>query len=164
MATVTIEIDSGRVQTLLERLSNGCSPAGMADTFKEIGEDLVYSTQQRFITGVAPDGERWESLSAVTLRLRARRGRQGTKPLVDTGTMSGNVSYQLTGDGLTVGVKRRFGKSAKATAAVHQFGTTSAGRNHKVTIPARPFLGLSEADIDGIEATIVRAIEIETGQ
>ncbi|MDR3212359.1 MAG: phage virion morphogenesis protein [Azoarcus sp.] len=160
MATLTIEVDSIRVQHLLKRLSNECSISGIADTLKEIGGDLVYSTKQRFITGKAPDGTTWQGLSDVTKNLRARRGRFGTRPLDDTGTMKTNVSYRLTEDGLVVGVNRRFGPHADA--GVHQTGTDRAGRGHKVTIPARPFLGLSETDINGIEITIVRAIQGNT--
>jgi phage gpG-like protein len=37
-------------------------------------------------------------------------------------------------------------------------GSNRAGRGNKVTIPARPFLGLSDADMDGIERTIARVL------
>jgi phage virion morphogenesis protein len=151
MPAITIEVDSARVQSLLKQLAKGCSPEGFADTMKEIGEDLLYSTRQRFITGTAPDGSRWQPLSAATLALRARRGRSGTKPLVDTGTMKTNISYSADGDGLAIAVNREF-------AHVHQFGTNRAGRGRKATIPKRPFLGLSDADIDGIERTVARQL------
>ncbi|MDR2015549.1 MAG: phage virion morphogenesis protein [Azoarcus sp.] len=156
MPSITIEVDSERVQSLLKQLSNACSPEGFADTMKEIGEDLVYSTRQRFITGTAPDGSKWERLSDVTMAFRAKRGRRGSKPLIDTGTMQNSVSYSATSDGLTIGVNRQFGSNANA--AVHQLGTDRAGRGRKVTIPARPFLGLSDNDIDGIERTIARVL------
>jgi hypothetical protein len=55
MPAITIEADSARVQSLLKQLAKGCSPEGFADTMKEIGEDLRYSTRQRFITGIVPD-------------------------------------------------------------------------------------------------------------
>jgi phage gpG-like protein len=66
--------------------------------------------------------------------------------------MENGISYSVTGDELTLRVNREF-------AYVHQRGTSRAGRNRKVTIPARPILGLSDADIDGIERTIVRVLE-----
>jgi phage virion morphogenesis protein len=156
MQTITIEVDSARVQSLLKQLANDCSE-GFVDTMKEIGEDLLYSTRQRFITGVASDGSRWKQLSEATIAMRVKRGRHGKKPLMDTETMRDNVSYSVAGDGLTISVNRRFGPNANA--AVHQFGTDRAGRGRKVTIPARPFLGLSDSDIDGIERTIVRVLE-----
>lgn len=156
MPTITIEVDSERVQSLLKQLANDCSAEGIADTMKEIGEDLLYSTRQRFIAGTAPDGSRWQPLSPVTIALRVKRGRRGSKPLIDTSTMQNNVSYSVTGDGLTIGVNRQFGQNANA--AVHQFGTNRAGRGRKVVIPSRPFLGLSDTDLDGIERTIARVL------
>jgi phage virion morphogenesis protein len=159
MATYTIEIDSNRIQGLLQRLAKAISPDGFKLTMEEIGEDLKYSTQQRFVQGVAPDGTPWKGLSPVTLALRIRRGRPGAKPLIDTGTLKGSVNFDAQPDGLTLFVNRQYG-SGRATAAVHQTGTDRAGRGHKVTIPARPFLGVSDSDVDQMERTIVRAIDL----
>jgi hypothetical protein len=53
MPSITIEVDSQRVQSLLKQLSNDCSPDGIADTMKEIGEDLLYSTRQNNHPGAA---------------------------------------------------------------------------------------------------------------
>ncbi|MDR3213516.1 MAG: phage virion morphogenesis protein [Azoarcus sp.] len=56
------------------------------------------------------------------------------------------------GAGVVIGTHRSYGT---ADAGVHQFGTHRAGRNHNVTIPARPFLGLSATD----EATVLSIIQ-----
>jgi phage virion morphogenesis protein len=159
MATYTIEIDSNRIQGLLQRLAKAVSPEEFQLTMGEIGDDLVHSTGQRFIQGIAPDGSPWKALSPVTLALRVKRGRPGTRPLIDTGTLKGSVNYDAQPDGLTLFVNRQYG-GGRATAAVHQTGTDRAGRGHKVTIPARPFLGVSDSDVDQMERTIVRAIDI----
>jgi phage virion morphogenesis protein len=156
MPAITVEIDTTRFQAMLDRLADECAE-GFPDAMKEIGEDLVYSTRQRFLDGTAPDGSRWAALSPVTLALRARRGRGGAKPLIDTGTLRQSVGYDPLPDGLVLFANRRFGKTA--SAAVHQFGTDSAGRGRKTAIPARPFLGLSDADIDAIGRTLADALE-----
>jgi phage virion morphogenesis protein len=157
----SIEIDTERVQTLLQRLIKSVSPTGFADTMTEIGEDLVYSTRQRFVQGVAPDGSRWDKLSPVTLALGIKRGRRGDKPLIDTGTLEQSVHYDVLPDGLRIGVNRQY--KSGAHAGVHQFGTHRAGRGNKVTLSARPFLELSDDDVDKIERTIIRAIRLEAG-
>jgi phage virion morphogenesis protein len=159
MATYTIEIDSEHIQSLLQHLAKAVSPEGFGDTMKEIGEDLVYSTKQRFIQGVAPDGTQWKGLSPVTLAMRIKRGRGGAKPLIDTGTLKDSVNYDPQPDGLVLFVNRQY-PGGRATAAVHQTGTDRAGRGHKVTIPKRPFLGVSESDIGQMERTVVRAIDV----
>ncbi|MCL2876917.1 MAG: phage virion morphogenesis protein [Betaproteobacteria bacterium] len=152
MPTITIEFDSERVQNLFKALSNAVSPDGFADTMKEIGEDLLYSTRQRMIQGIAPDGSQWTPLSAVTLAIRRKRGRSGAKPLIDTGTLKTALNYRILPAGVSIGTNRQ-------GAHAHQFGTNRAGRGRKVTIPPRPFLGISDEDTEAIERTIVRAIE-----
>jgi phage gpG-like protein len=79
------------------------------------------------------------------------------KPLVATGLLSRSIRYQLMpgGAGVVIGANRQY-------AATHQFGSTIRAKSKKalaipiadgslrlvksVTIPARPFLGLSADD------------------
>jgi phage gpG-like protein len=175
MPTYTIEIDDERVQSLLQRLQEAVSPEGFTDTMKEIGEDLRYSTRQRFIQGIAPDGSRWPGLAQSTVMARLYGGKgsfqkkskkisakgirmaTGMKPLIATGRLMESVNYDPQPDGLVLYVNRQY-NGGQATAAVHQTGTHRAGRGRKVTIPARPFLGVSESDIEKMERTVVRAI------
>jgi len=152
MPEITVEFDSERIQSLFKELSNAVSLDGFFDTMEEIGEDLLYSTRQRMIRGVAPDGSQWTPLSAVTLAIRRGRGRSGSKPLIDTGTLKTTLNYRVLPDGIAIGTNRQ-------GAHVHQFGTNRAGRGRKVTVPPRPFLGVSDEDTEAIERTIVRAIE-----
>ncbi|MCL1860978.1 MAG: phage virion morphogenesis protein [Proteobacteria bacterium] len=152
MPDFTIEFDSERIQSLLKALSNAVSPDGFADTMKEVGEDMLYSTRQRMIQGIAPDGSQWAPLSTVTLAIRRARGRSGSKPLIDTGTLKTTLNVRILPDGLAIGTNRQ-------GAHAHQFGTNRAGRGRKVAIPPRPFLGVSDEDMEAIERTIARAIE-----
>lgn len=128
--TVTVEIDTSRVQGLLNQLAKDCSE-GFLDTMKEIGEDLKYSTEQRFIKGVAPDGTPWEGLSAVTLAMRVRRGRGGTKPLMDTKTLFENINYDPQPDSLTIYTNR---KNAKGTPDCYDVACKSTSLRQEKTV------------------------------
>ncbi|MDT3668999.1 MAG: phage virion morphogenesis protein [Aromatoleum sp.] len=164
---ITIEFDSAPVQAALNRLLDALGPAGMAPAMKEVGEVLMESTKQRFATSTAPDGTRWAPNAQATFesylnrdgknfRQDGRLGAKGAaramnkKPLVDTGILADTIAWQLVdgGAGVEVGTNR-FAGEWDGGAAVHQFG------NRKGTIPARPFLGLSEAD----EVEVLEIIE-----
>lgn len=63
------------------------------------------------------------------------------RPLIDTGILQDSILYQVAGGGNSVAIgTNRFAPEWEGGAAVHQFG------NKKGTIPARPFLGVSDSD------------------
>ncbi|MDR1368462.1 MAG: phage virion morphogenesis protein [Candidatus Accumulibacter sp.] len=174
---ITIDVNSANVQAALKRLSDAAMPGGMETTLKKIGQELVESTRARFVTSTAPDGSHWQPNAPATYlkmvsrsdtyseganRGRVRSGRTGAlmgkKPLVDTGAFSRSFNYQRQGDTLLVGTNY-LSETIKSGGdpigmAVHQFGTTRAGRSRNVTIPARPFLGISADDETMIEHEI----------
>lgn len=122
----------------LEHAAGDISPA-----LKEIGEVLVESTKQRFVSGEGPDGQAWAENSPVTID---RKGRN--KPLIDEGTLAEQLSYAVTGNQLEVG-------SSMEYAAMQQFGGTKSEFPHLWgDIPARPFLGISESDAEEILAIV----------
>lgn len=142
---VTIEYDDSEVNAGMARmLAVGEKPETFLDP---IGSLLKTSTQLRFNDSTGPDGSPW----AAVLR--------GGKPLRDTGVHLMNaVNHRVEGNSVLVGVPPPW-------ATVHQFGATIAAKNAKtlrfkigdrwvskksVTIPARPFLGVSEEDKAGI--------------
>jgi len=94
--------------------------------FREIGEYLLESTQQRFIDQQAPDGEPWEPLSPKTLAKKKRQDRV----LTETGTLADTLNYKIGANQLMLGSNLEY-------AATHQFGREADG------IPARPFLGIA---------------------
>jgi phage virion morphogenesis protein len=114
----------------------------------DIGEYLRSSTLLRFEREVSPTGVPW---------LATHRGESILK---DTGRLRQSITYVAGDDQVEVGTNVIY-------AATHQFGATIHAKNapylvfrtpgggfarkKQVTIPARPFLGVSEAD----EAAIV---------
>ncbi|HRQ57653.1 MAG TPA: phage virion morphogenesis protein [Azoarcus taiwanensis] len=162
---ITIDFAGDDLVAALTQLYEGLGPAGMRGPLDEIGEHLAESTRQRFVAGAAPDGSPWAPnaeatylglLSSRDARKDGRINARGTakvrnkKPLVDSGILAEQITWQLLPDGSGVAVgTNRFAGDWDAGAAVHQFGSRD-GR-----IPSRPFLGLSAED----EAATMRIID-----
>jgi phage virion morphogenesis protein len=104
----------------------------------------------RFRTEMGPDGQKWKP----SLRARITGGRTLTKD----GHLSGSISARHGRDYAEWGVNRIY-------AAIHQFGGEIHAKGgslrfrlanggfatvQKVTMPARPFLGISDDDRDDI--------------
>lgn len=116
-----------------------------------IGEALVSGTVKRFSDGKGPDGKAWQP------------SERGGQTLVDTGRLRNSVDYAATLDKVMVGTNLPY-------ALIHQMGGTITPKNakrlvfdkpgggkafaKKVTIPARPFIGISNEDLEEAKATI----------
>lgn len=164
---ITVDFDAAAITQALGELERRVSPEGLKAPLTAIGELLAESTRQRFAAGTAPDGSRWAPNAESTyLGLlgkgdgRKKDGKvgargvnkvMGKKPLVASGQLAGSIRHQLLpgGTGVEVGTNR-FADAWDGGAAVHQFGSRD-GR-----IPARPFLGLSDADETGVMAILNR--------
>lgn len=139
----------------------------------ELGEYLLGSTKDRFGTQTAPSGEKWQALSPRYLR---RKDRQKDKVLTLRGYLRNQMAYQLDGpDAVLVGSNRiyaaihQFGgtidQPARAAeihlrrnAKTNQVGRLFVKKSksnftkkvsvgpYKITLPARPYLGLSDTD------------------
>lgn len=152
---ITVEIDSRSVLDALEQLRGKVTDPSPA--FREIGERLSETTQARFNTSTGPDGRRWAPNSQATI-LSYLAGKSGSyqkksgkisakgagyamnkRPLVASGLLQDSIHWQLIPGGVAIGTDR-FADAWDGGAAVHQFG------NKKGTIPARPFLGISDED------------------
>jgi phage virion morphogenesis protein len=148
---IEIELKDDAVVAALARLD-----AGLRDPrplMQEIGELLVESTKDRFKAGTAPDGSAWAPKTQATRDAYARRGeRVDERPLWGPSRMlASQIFPRATSDRVEVGSNRIY-------AAVMQFGAAQGafGRNARGSpipwgdIPARPFLGVSAADREGV--------------
>lgn len=149
------------LQGMLDRAKN------LRPVLAEIGEDMAESTKRRFSTAKAPDGAPWAANSATTLARysdlfarkkdgtlskKAEAKIAGKKPLTgETRALATTINYQLQGDNaVSIG-------SPMVYAAMQQFGGKKSDFSHLWgDIPARPFLGTSEADKTNI-ADLVRS-------
>ena len=141
----------------------------------EVGQLLADSTRARFRTQKDPTGAAWAPLKPATIKGRTRRRRSALSILRETGALAGSIRFEAGDDSVRVGsvledyaaihqlggiidmparkqelrfrkaktgAGRRFAKkNAKAIAT-----QTVDRKAHKVTIPARPYLGISTED------------------
>lgn len=143
--------------------------------YDAVGDRLVGSALENFKRESGPDGKPWTPLKPATIRARKRLGylpltilRRNIKGLIGS-PLAGSISWRASEDGVRIG-------SPKIYAAIHQLGGTidkpagsrwMAGRRfarrdkhpegrevaipaHKIVIPARPYIGISAADEEGI--------------
>lgn len=169
------KIDDREIVKALERLRRRAER--MAPAFKNIGEALLQSTQDRFRDQVDPDGRPWQKLKASTVAAKAARG-HSNKILRQRGYLADTIRYQANESGVLVGTNRIYG-------AIHQFGGKTRphvirpkdkkalawpGARHPARavnhpgsdIPARPFLGLSRQDHDRVLEVVADHLEMET--
>ena len=122
---------------------------------ESIGEGLVSGTRQRFRDEEAPDGQKWSQ--------SGRAAASGGQTLTDTARLRDSIDYAATPDKVMVGSNLPY-------ARIHQLGgvivpkkakklvfTGRGGKKvavDKVTIPARPYLGVSEEDLDDVKAAM----------
>lgn len=161
-AAITVTVDSARLRAVLGTLAS--TAGNLKPAFAAIGRSMVISTQQRMKAQHGPDGKAWPPLSPATLLARAggkrkvfrKDGKTLRKPaariiaaaqaLLDSGQLRASLTHRADAAGVEVGTN-------KVYAAIHQFGGP-AGRGKKVTIPARPYLGIDAGD----EAMILSAL------
>lgn len=131
---IEVKVDNGEVIAALRRLA--ASAENPRPVLLAIGEKLTESTKLRFQTSTAPDGKKWAPNKPSTL---ARK--KGDKPLIGkTQLLSQQISYAADMQSLVVGSPMKY-------AAMQQFGgKKSQFPNLWGDIPARPFLGISDAD------------------
>ncbi len=148
MSSISVRFE-GETDQLLNRL-NTLSSVDKAGAMNAIAEALRTSTVERFRSEETPEGKKWET------SIRARQ--KGGKTLTKTTALKTSIKAQADESGLAVGTNLVY-------AATHQYGDerTIRAKNSKylrfqigdrwvsvpsvrVSIPARPFLGVSDDD------------------
>jgi phage virion morphogenesis protein len=168
--TVTLSHNSPQVLAVLRDLS--AAVQDLRPAFRDAGEYLLRSTDERFRQEKGPDGAPWEQNADVTLLryIAAKKGlskrktqtggrtltQKGAKALGskrvlrNSGQLQDTIRYQASADALSVGTN-------KVYAAMQQFGGKRSRWPHLWgDIPARPFLGLSGADETEVLAIVSR--------
>lgn len=124
-----------------------------------LAQGVRESTLERFRQSKGPDGRRWKSSKRAIL--------EGGKTLVKTAQLRNSIHARSDASGFAVGTNAKH-------AATHQFGEPGriirarrkkvlrfqyngkwvSKKQVRVKIPARPFLGLSEDDMQEMKATV----------
>jgi phage virion morphogenesis protein len=118
--------------------------------FADIGEYLLRCTQENFENERDPEGRPWQALHPKTVARKAKQ-RKIRKILQQDGDLRGGINYQASRRGVAIG-------SPSPYAAIHQLGGR-AGRNRAANIPARPYLGLSQSDLEEIRRIAIDFLE-----
>ena len=146
---VHIDFDDREVAAALSRLA---ANRDLSPLMRDVGEELLNSTRERFSSATAPDGSDWAKLSDVTI---ARKKKNRDRILVEEGgatSLSGQLVYRAGTDEVEIGSTKVYASTHQFGADKGAFGTNAAGRPIPWgDIPARPFLGLSDADREAIE-------------
>ena len=124
-----------------------------------LAESVRESTLERFKQGRDPDGKRWKT--------SIRAANEGGRTLIQSAQLRNSIHARSDASGFAVGTNVKH-------AATHQFGEpgrTIRARRKKalrfringhwiskkqvhIQIPARPFLGLSDEDMQEIKGTV----------
>ncbi|WP_332117253.1 phage virion morphogenesis protein [Azorhizobium caulinodans] len=143
--------------------------ANTTPVMRAIGTGLIEGTHTRFEKAVDPDGTAWAPLNPAYEAIK--KGPGILRESAMRGGLMGSITQRATHNTVEVGTN-------KIHAAVHQFGATITPQNaphlrfrmgagfvqtNSVTIPARPFLGVSAEDGRMIEEVMVDALDRAVG-
>lgn len=154
-ATFEVEFNNPEAQDVLNQLEQKLSD--ITPALQDIGEYLMIAHEQRFVDQVAPDGTPWAPLSPSYQRNKTKNK---NRILFLDGRLAKNFRYQVSDNELNFGTNvpyaahHHFGtkpytikpKTKKALA----FGGVVVKKVNHPGLPARPLIGVSEADNEEI--------------
>lgn len=155
-ASLEVIYRDGELRRRLQLLAATLGPGLLPQVLDEVGEAVAALTMRRFEEGKGPDGGEWQP--------SARAAAVGGQTLVERGTLRDSITHTVLpgAGGVEVGTNVRYG-------AIHQFGGRVEAKTDKglrfrvagqwirkaaVTIPARPYLGLSDDDESDLVAIV----------
>jgi len=175
---ITQDTASPALKQLLGRLRGDDRDLMLA----QMGEYLLRSTRERAAREEDPNGRKWRPLEPAYARWKAKK-RPGVPILkFDFHMLGDQLSYQVDGEGLLLGtnapygaihqfggtthhaahsrqlnfsINKKTGLSRFATRGRSNFEQWSSVDAYDVTLPARPWLGISAADEEELQAIIM---------
>lgn len=127
-----------------------------------IGTELVASTHMRFVTQTDPEGNAWQALNTAYAATK-----RNTRILTESGRLRDSINAQAGQDEVRVGTNVIY-------ARVHQEGATIVPKDasalvffiggdlvkaKSVTLPARPYLGISAEDETSVAEIVFSFVE-----
>ena len=147
---IEIKIDNKEVLTRLQELAS--RGENLRPLMKNIAGIMATATEDNFKEEGRPD--KWVDLSETTKKQRQKIGKYPGQILQVSGQLASSVSTAYDDNSAIIG-------SNLAYAAIHQLGG-QAGKNKKITIPARPYLKLTDNDFEEILAKTVKYFHQKT--
>lgn len=144
---IEIKIESKEVERKLQELAKKSSD--LKPLMKNIAGIFASAAEDNF----AEEGRsgKWQNLSKITKKLREKKGKWPGQILQVSGQLASSVNTYYDNDSAVIGSNLEY-------AAIHQLGG-QAGRNKKVTIPARPYIQLFNDNFDEILNLIERHVD-----
>ena len=158
--SLTFQVMDEEVQRAVQQL--GRIMTNTRPLMHAIGVGLVGSTHQRFISQTDPDGQAWQTLNQDYASTK-----RNSRILTESGRLRDSINARASNDEVRVG-------SNVVYAAIHQLGGTIRPKNGEllvfrigdrlikaksVTLPARPYLGISVQDEAMIAETVFGFLE-----
>lgn len=161
MSSIRAEL-SGETEQLIQRLNrlHHLEPRGVLNS---IAEGLRTSTVERFTEEKSPEGKSWKS--------SIRANESGGKTLTKTTQLKTSIRSEVSDSGLAVGTNDvraatlQFGDERTIRAKNGKYLTFKIGgqwrrvASVRVSIPSRPFLGVSTEDERDIKDTLEELFE-----
>ena len=138
---IEIKLDNKKIEDALLEIAQKTS--NLRPLMKNIAGIMADSTEENFKEEGRP---KWQDLSEVTKTARRKTGHYPGQILQVSGQLALSITTQYDDESAVIG-------SNKIYAAIQQLGG-QAGKNKKVTIPARPYLNLDKDDLDIISQNV----------
>ena len=135
---IEIKIDNKDVDRKLLELAQ--KSENLRPLMKNIAGIFASATEENFKNEGRPD--KWTELSEATKKQRTKQKKWPGQILQVSGQLASSISTQYDDESAIIGSNLDY-------AAIHQLGG-QAGKNKKVTIPARPYLKLTDDDFNEI--------------
>ena len=135
---IEIKIDNNDVERKLLELAQ--KSENLRPLMKNIAGIFASATEENFKNEGRPD--KWTELSEATKKQRTKQKKWPGQILQVSGQLASSISTQYDDESAVIGSNLDY-------AAIHQLGG-QAGKNKKVTIPARPYLKLTDDDFNEI--------------
>ena len=129
---IEIKLDNKEVEKKLQEVAKKASD--LKPLMKNIAGIFASAAEDNFAEEGRPD--KWIDLSEVTKKQRKKIGKYPGQILQVSGQLASSVNTYYDNDSAVIGSNLEY-------AAIHQLGG-QAGKNKKATIPARPYLELTE--------------------
>ena len=131
---IELRIDNKAVEEAL--LNVACKCEDLRPLMKNIAGIMADAVEENFEQEGRPD--KWQELAESTIKHRKKTKHWPGRILQVEGQLATSITTQYDNKSAVIG-------SNLAYAAIHQLGG-QAGKGKKVTIPARPYLNLTESD------------------
>lgn len=158
----TVDIKAEALEAILRRAADRAGD--LSPLMALLADEWLERTQERMLRGEQPDGRPQPPRSPVTIARYVAEGKRFGPPLIVTRDLQSQISAQSTPRSAEIG-------SNAIQAAVMQFGarqgafgrTARGGPIPWGDIPARPFIGMGEADEAALILTAEEWLEATIG-